>query len=217
MDDGACSLIFETLAAVYPHACDPEPFFSSPFQVLVLTILSAQTTDRQVWALRGPLFDAYPTPAALAAADTADLEAVVRPTGYYHAKARHLIGAARMLVAEFGGEVPARMEDLVRLPGVGRKTANIVLYHAFGRNAGVAVDTHVLRLAQRIGMSDHSDPDAVERDLMACLPPARWGPVTDLLIAHGRAICVARRPRCEVCPIAADCRYYRETRRAVLD
>ncbi len=107
MDDAACSLIFETLAATYPHACDPEPFFSSPFQVLVLTILSAQTTDKQVWALRGPLFDAYPTPAALAAADTAELEAIVRPTGYYHAKARHLIGAARKLVAEYGGEVPA--------------------------------------------------------------------------------------------------------------
>ena len=172
MDDAACSLIFETLAATYPHACDPEPFFSSPFQVLVLTILSAQTTDKQVWALRGPLFDAYPTPAALAAADTAELEAIVRPTGYYHAKARHLIGAARMLVAEYGGEVPARMEDLVRLPGVGRKTANIVLYHAFGRNDGVAVDTHVLRLAQRIGLSDHADP-AGSRAGPDGLPPAR--------------------------------------------
>jgi endonuclease III len=215
MDDAACLPIFETLAAVYPHACDPEPFFSSPFQVLVLTILSAQTTDRQVWALRGPLFDAYPTAAALAAADIAELEAIVRPTGYYHAKARHLIGAARMLVAEYGGEVPARMDDLVRLPGVGRKTANIVLYHAFGRNVGVAVDTHVLRLAQRIGLSDHADPGAVERDLMACLPPPLWGPVTDLLIAHGRAVCTARRPRCEVCPISAHCRYYREVRLAV--
>ena len=214
MDDAACSLIFETLAATYPHACDPEPFFSSPFQVLVLTILSAQTTDKQVWALRGPLFAAYPTPAALAEADTAELEAIVRPTGYYHAKARHLLGAARMLVAEYGGEVPARMEDLVRLPGVGRKTANIVLYHAFGRNAGVAVDTHVLRLAQRIGLSDRTDPAGIERDLMACLPPERWGPVTDLLIAHGRAVCVARRPRCEVCPIRQHCRYYREVRLA---
>ena len=182
--------------------------------MLVLTILSAQTTDKQVWALRGPLFDAYPTPVALAGADPAELEAIVRPTGYYHAKARHLIGAARMLVVEFGGEVPARMEDLVRLPGVGRKTANIVLYHAFGRNKGVAVDTHVLRLAQRIGLSDHPGPAGVERDLMACLPPERWGPVTDLLIAHGRAVCVARRPRCEVCPINRHCRYFRERYRA---
>lgn len=217
MDDAACSLICETLAATYPHACDPEPFFSSPFQVLVLTILSAQTTDAQVWALRGPLFDAYPTPAALAEADSAELGALVRPTGYYHAKARHLIGATRMLVAEYGGQVPARMEDLVRLPGVGRKTANIVLYHAFGRNDGVAVDTHVLRLAQRIGLSDHADPAGVERDLMACLPPAGWGPVTDLLIAHGRAVCTARRPRCEVCPVSAHCRYYREVRLASPD
>ena len=210
MDDAACSLIYEILEATYPHATDPEPFFSSPFQVLVLTILSAQTTDKQVWALREPLFSAYPTPDALADADPAELEAIVRPAGYFRAKARHLIGAARMLVDEFGGEVPARMEDLVRLPGVGRKTANIVLYHAFGQNRGVAVDTHVLRLAQRIGLSDHTDPAGVERDLMACLPSERWGPITDLMIAHGRAICLARRPRCEVCPVGAHCRYYRE-------
>ena len=214
MDDAACSLIFDLLADTYPHATDPEPFFSSPFQVLALTILSAQTTDKQVWALRGPLFDAYPTPEALAEADPAELEAIIRPTGYYHAKARHLIGAARMLVAEYGGEVPARMEDLVRLPGVGRKTANIVLYHAFGQNRGVAVDTHVLRLAQRIGLSNHSEPAGVERDLMACLPPERWGPITDLMIAHGRAVCVARRPRCEVCPLRQHCRYYNEVRLA---
>lgn len=212
MNDATCSPIYEVLAASYPHACDPEPFFSSPFQVLVLTILSAQTTDKQVWALRGPLFDAYPTAEALAGADTAELEAIVRPTGYYHAKTRHLIGAARMLVAEYGGEVPARMEDLVRLPGVGRKTANIVLYHAFGQNEGVAVDTHVLRLAQRIGLSDRTDPAGVERDLMACLPAGEWGPVTDLLIAHGRAICTARRPRCEVCPISEHCRFYQSSR-----
>ena len=122
-----------------------------------------------------------------------------------------------MLVVEYGGQVPARMEDLVRLPGVGRKTANIVLYHAFGQNRGVAVDTHVLRLAQRIGLSDHADPAGVERDLMACLPPEKWGPVTDLMIAHGRAICIARRPRCEVCPIRQHCRYYREVRRAASD
>ena len=217
MDDAACTPIFDLLAAAYPHATDPEPFFSSPFQVLVLTILSAQTTDKQVWALRKPLFAAYPTPAALAAADPAELEAIIRPTGYYHAKARHLIGAARILVAEYDGQVPARMEDLVRLHGVGRKTANIVLYHAFGQNRGVAVDTHVLRLAQRIGLSDHADPAGVERDLMACLPPEKWGPVTDLMIAHGRAICIARRPRCEVCPIRQHCRYYREVRRADSD
>jgi endonuclease-3 len=217
MDDATCSLIFETLAATYPHATDPEPFFSSPFQVLVLTILSAQTTDAQVWALREPLFAAYPTPSVLADADPDELEAIVRPAGYYHAKARYLIGAARMLVAEYGGKVPARMEDLVRLPGVGRKTANIVLYHAFGRNVGVAVDTHVLRLAQRIGLSDHADPAGIERDLMACLPRRMWGPVTDLLIAHGRAVCVARRPRCEVCPVSAHCRYYHDVRLAIVD
>jgi len=210
VDDATCSAIFETLAAVYPHACDPQDFFSSPFQVLVLTILSAQTTDAQVWAIRGPLFARYPTPASLAGADPAELEAIIHPTGFFRAKARHIMGAARMLVDEFGGEVPETMEELVRLPGVGRKTANIVLYHALGRNEGIAVDTHVLRLAQRIGYTDRSDPEGVERDLMACHPRDRWGPLTDLLIAHGRAVCTARKPRCAECPIAGHCRYFRD-------
>ncbi|NLX49593.1 MAG: endonuclease III [Methanospirillum sp.] len=204
--------VFDVLAAAYPRACDPQEFFSSPFQVLVLTILSAQTTDAQVWALRGPLFQAYPSPEALAEADPSDLEAVIRPTGYFRAKARHLLGASRLLVDEYGGEVPATMEDLVRLPGVGRKTANIVLFHAFGRNEGIAVDTHVLRLAQRLGLSCHVDPVRVERDLMAGLPRARWGPFTDLLIAHGRAVCTARRPHCDVCLLSGLCRHAREAR-----
>ncbi len=210
MDDATCSLIYETLATVYPHACDPQDFFSSPFQVLVLTILSAQTTDAQVWAIRGPLFSRYPTPEALARADRTDLEAIIHPTGFFRAKARHIMGAARMLVDEFGGKVPSTMEDLVRLPGVGRKTANIVLYHGLGRNEGIAVDTHVLRLAHRIGYTDHVDPGRVERDLMACHPREAWGALTDLLIAHGRAICTARRPRCAECPIAGHCRYFRK-------
>ncbi|HOT93982.1 MAG TPA: endonuclease III [Methanoregulaceae archaeon] len=208
MDAATCSCILSILEEAYPHACNPQDFFSDPFQVLVLTILSAQTTDAQVWALRAPLFSRYPTPLALAQADLLELEALIRPTGYYHAKARHLLGAARMLVDEFGGRVPDTMDELVRLPGVGRKTANIVLFHAFGKNEGVAVDTHVLRLARRIGYTDHSDPIRVERDLMACHSPERWGALTDLLIAHGRAVCTARRPRCGVCPISRFCRYF---------
>lgn len=212
MDDATCSFIFETFKETYPHACDSEEFFSSPFQVLVLTILSAQTTDAQVWALRVPLFARFPTADVLADADPQELEALIRPTGYFHAKARHLLGAARMLVEEFEGVVPGTMEQLVRLPGVGRKTANIVLYHAFGRNEGIAVDTHVLRLSQRIGYTDYSDPVRVERDLMSCHPRERWGPLTDLMIAHGRAVCTARRPRCSDCPISRYCRHYNAER-----
>jgi endonuclease-3 len=210
MDAAFCSLVYDVLRETYPRACDPEDFFSSPFQVLVLTILSAQTTDAQVWAIRHDLFGRYPTPEALASAKPTELEAIVRPTGYFRAKSRHIIAAARMLVDEFGSRVPSTMEELVRIPGVGRKTANIVLYHGFGLNSGVAVDTHVLRLSRRIGMTDHDDPAKVERDLTACFPSERWGPLTDLLIAHGRAVCTARRPRCPACPIRTRCRYYRD-------
>lgn len=208
MDTVTCSSIFEVLEEAYPRALDPEEFFSNPFQVLVLTILSAQTTDAQVWALRGPIFSRFPTPEALAAADPEELEVLIRPTGYFHAKARHLLGASRLLVDEFGGEVPATMDELVRLPGVGRKTANIVLYHAFGRNEGIAVDTHVLRLSRRIGYTDLSDPARVEKDLMACHPRERWGALTDLMIAHGRSVCTARRPLCASCPISRFCRHH---------
>ncbi len=214
MDDATCSCILGLLKETYPHACDPEEFFLSPFKVVILTILSAQTTDAQVWALQGPLFERYPTAEELAVADTQELEALIRPTGYYHAKARHLLGAARMLVDTFGGVVPATMEELVLLPGVGRKTANIVLYHAFGKNEGIAVDTHVLRLSRRIGYTMFSDPARVERDLMACHPRDQWGALTDLMIAHGRAVCTARRPRCADCVISRYCRLFTEERAA---
>jgi endonuclease-3 len=144
-------------------------------------------------------------------ADIADVERIIHSTGFYHMKARHITAASKALVDDYSGEVPDTLEELLTLPGVGRKTANIVLYHAFGRNEGVAVDTHVFRLAGRIGFSDAGTAEGIERELMRIFPQERWGVLTDLLIAHGRAVCQARNPRCPGCLIRDFCRYYHET------
>lgn len=202
--------IYALLLERYPDACDFPTTVSreTPFQVLILTILSAQTTDRAVHMVKKPLFSRYPTPAALAKAKTADVEKIIRSLGFYHAKAQNIIAAAQMLVAEFGGMVPARMDDLIKIPGVGRKTANIVLYHGLGKNEGVAIDTHVRRLARRIGFSDTDNVSVIEQELMAIFPQERWGDLTDVLIAHGRACCSAKKPQCDRCPIARHCRYF---------
>ena len=181
----------------------------TPFEVLILTILSAQTTDRAVLMVREPLFSAYPTPQALARAKIADVEPIIHSLGFYHAKARNIIAAAQAVVKEFRGGVPTTMEGLLSLPGVGRKTANIVLYHGFGQNHGIAVDTHVRRLAQRIGFSDTDDVKVIEQDLMTLFPQKKWGDLTDVFIAHGRACCTAKKPQCPVCVIKTWCRYYR--------
>jgi endonuclease-3 len=180
----------------------------SPFEILILTILSAQTTDQAVLQVKRPLFTRYPTPAALAAAKTEDVETLIHSLGYYHAKARHIIAASQALISTFGGEVPGTMEELLSIPGVGRKTANIVLWHSLGRNEGIAVDTHVRRLAQRIGFSDTDNVRIIEKDLMTAFPKNEWGDLTDLLIAHGRACCLAKKPKCEVCPISRYCRFF---------
>jgi len=176
--------------------------------VLVATVLSAQTTDRQVASISRDLFSRYPDARSLGAADWEELERLIRPTGYYHAKARHLIAAAKALEERFGGEVPKTMEGLLSLPGVGRKTANIVLSAAFGIDDGIAVDTHVFRIARRIGLSDGKNPDRVEQDLLALFPHVVWGRVNGLLITHGRECCTARNPRCPECPVRRWCRYY---------
>jgi endonuclease III len=181
----------------------------TPFEVLILTILSAQTTDRAVILVKKPLFSAYPTPKALAHAEITDVEPIIHSLGFYHAKARHIIAAANVLMADFGGKVPDTMEELLTIPGVGRKTANIVLYHGFGQNHGIAVDTHVRRLAQRIGFSDTDDVAVIERDLMSLYPKKEWGDLTDVFIAHGRACCTAKKPQCPSCVIKTLCRYYR--------
>jgi len=178
-----------------------------------MTILSAQTTDRAVLQVKLPLFSTYPTPSALAAADAEDVESIIHSLGYYHAKARHIIGASQVLLEKYGGEVPETMADLLAIPGVGRKTANIVLSHAFGRNEGIAVDTHVRRLARRIGFSNTDNVSAIEQDLMRAFSKSRWGDLTDLLIAHGRACCIAKKPKCDMCPISRYCRYFLRLRK----
>jgi endonuclease III len=202
--------IYWLLGKQYPDARDSPARLSngSAFEVLILTILSAQTTDRAVLKVKDPLFSAYPTPSALATATPEDVERIIHSLGYFHAKAKHIITASQAILSEFDGNVPETMEDLLKIPGVGRKTANIVLYHALGRNEGIAVDTHVRRLAQRIGFSDTDNVTVIERDLMAAFPRERWGDLTDVLIAHGRTICDAKKPKCEICPISQYCRFF---------
>ncbi len=203
--------IYSALLKRYPDARDsPETVArGTPFEALVLTILSAQTTDKAVLKIKEPLFLKYPTPAELAGADVAEVEDIIHSLGFYHAKARNIIAASKALIADYGGRVPDTMDELLRIPGVGRKTANIVLYHAHGKNDGIAVDTHVRRLAQRIGFSDTGNVAVIERDLMALFPQEDWGDLTDLLIAHGRTTCHAKKPLCGVCVIRDKCRYYR--------
>jgi endonuclease-3 len=204
--------IYSLLLKRYPDAREsPETVArGSPFEVLILTILSAQTTDRAVLRVKGPLFSKYPSAAELAKAKISDVERIIHSLGYYHAKARNIVAASQALLSEFGGRVPDTMEKLLTIPGVGRKTANIVLYHALGRNEGIAVDTHVRRLAQRIGFSDTDNVSVIERDLMALFPREQWGDLTDLLIAHGRATCDAKNPRCGECVISGECRYFKK-------
>ena len=210
MDKKKARRILTILAGRYPDRWARERYFASPFEVLITTILSAQTTDKSVDAIRGDLFSRFPDPESLAVADIAEVEEIIRSTGFFHMKAKHIIAASRSLIERFGGRVPDTMEDLLTIPGVGRKTANIVLYHAFGKNSGVAVDTHVFRLAGRLGFSDSGNAEGIEKDLMDLFPEKDWGVLTDVLISHGRAICTARKPACGICPVSHLCRYYSE-------
>jgi endonuclease-3 len=175
-----------------------------PFQLLVATILSAQTTDERVNQVTPALFAAYPTPAELAGADPGDVERLIHPTGFFRAKTRSLIAMAAALDAHYGGQVPTAMEDLVSLPGVGRKTANVVRSVGFGL-PGLPVDTHVGRLSRRLGLTVETDPVKVEADLDALVPEAERGRLSLRLILHGRKVCVARRPRCPDCVLADFC------------
>jgi len=203
--------IYAALLKRYPDAREsPEAVCrGTPFEVLVLTILSAQTTDKAVLKVKKPLFSKYPVPEKLAKAKLADVEQIIHSLGYYHAKAKNIIAASQTVITTFGGTVPGTMEELLTIPGVGRKTANIVLYHALGKNEGIAVDTHVRRLAQRIGFSDTDNVEIIERDLMALFPREYWGDLTDVLITHGRATCDAKKPLCNECVIQDECRYNR--------
>jgi endonuclease-3 len=195
--------IARLLARAYPEArCALE--HRNAFELLIATILSAQCTDAKVNEVTPVLFAKYPTARALAAADPAVVEAIVRPTGFYRQKAKSIQAAAQGIVSDFGGEVPRALEQLVTLRGVARKTANVVRGVAFGE-PGLAVDTHMQRVNQRLGLVRGDDPVAIEQELATLLPPREWTAFTLRIIQHGRALCDAKRPRCEVCPLAPEC------------
>ncbi|MFJ7152278.1 endonuclease III [Streptomyces sp. NPDC100445] len=196
------------LAEVYPYA-HPELDFENPFQLLVATVLSAQTTDLRVNQTTPALFASYPTPEDLAAANPEEVEEILRPCGFFRAKTRSVIGLSKALAEDFGGEVPGRLEDLVKLPGVGRKTAFVVLGNAFGR-PGITVDTHFQRLVRRWRWTDETDPEKIEPAVGALFPKADWTDLSHHVIWHGRRICHARKPACGACPIAPLCPAYGE-------
>jgi len=175
------------------------------YELLCATILSAQCTDARVNLVTPELFARYPSPFELARANPADVEEIIRPTGFFRNKTRSLIGMALAIVERHGGEVPRTMEELRRLPGVGRKTANVVLGNAFDMNEGVTVDTHVTRLSRLLGLSRETEPEKIEQELMRLFPRESWGLLSHLLIFHGRQVCVARRPRCGSCVLARVC------------
>jgi endonuclease-3 len=189
-------LTYERLRELYPAVT--ELAHRDPFQLLIATILSAQTTDRSVNSITPELFSRYPTAADLAAADPAVVQELIKPTGFFRLKTGRIIGASRKLVERFGGEVPGNIEDLVTLPGIGRKTANVILGVGFGV-PGFAVDTHVTRLTNRLKLALSKDPVKIERQVCSIVPKEEWTGLSLRLILHGRRICIARRPRCEEC------------------
>lgn len=189
---------------LYP---DPTPAlrFANPFQCVIAVALSAQTTDANVNKVTPELFERWGTPQAMAQADVDELEHVIWTIGFHHNKARNAVGCARMIMSDFDGEVPQSMEELQRLPGVGRKTANIVMNECFDKVEGIAVDTHVFRIAHRLRLSSKKNPSDVERDLLALLPEPLWKKVNSQWIRFGREYCIARKPRCEECPCVDIC------------
>jgi endonuclease-3 len=190
--------VMRRLEKLYPKARIALKF-SNPLELLVATILSAQSTDVGVNKVTPALFARYKTAVDYAGADVTELESLIKPTGFYHNKAKSIIGAARGLVNNFGGKVPRTMAQIITLPGVARKTGNVVLYNAYGVTEGIAVDTHVIRLSNRLWLSVEKDPVKIERDLMKQVPREKWGSFAYLLIDHGRTICIARKPKCAEC------------------
>jgi endonuclease-3 len=194
------------LGGQHPNA-DTELHYRTPYELLVATILSAQCTDERVNQVTPALFTRYPDATALAAATTTELEPQIQSTGFFRAKSKSLVGMAAAVMEQHRGEIPASMDALVKLPGVGRKTANVVLGHALGV-PGLPVDRHVLRVANRIGIARGEDPEVVEQQLCAAMPPAKWTVTSDTLILHGRRICKPR-PLCEQCAVREECDYYK--------
>ncbi len=192
------------LAAAQPNA-ECALNHRNPWELLVATILSAQCTDKRVNLVTPALFKAFPNPKAMAQASLPELEELVRTTGFFRNKAKSIQGAAKAITERFGGKVPKTLEELITVPGAARKTANVVLGVAYGLAEGVVVDTHVQRIARRLGLTRHTEPKKIEQDLMRILPRARWIAFSHELILHGRAVCVARRPRCLECPLETTC------------
>lgn len=198
------AVVLNRLLAQYPGAhCALD--FKNAFELLCATILSAQCTDKRVNMVTPVLFARYPDAAALADAKQEDVEEIIRSTGFFRSKAKSLIGMATSLVEHHGGEVPSSMDALVKLPGVGRKTANVILGNAFGRNDGIVVDTHVTRLSNRLGLATGTDAVKIEQALVPLFPQHHWTMLSHLLIEHGRQICIARAPRCGECVLADIC------------
>jgi endonuclease III len=196
--------ILARLKETYPHA-QCALHHKNAYELLCATILSAQCTDVRVNLVTPTLFARYPTAFELARAEPSEVQEIIKSTGFFRNKTRSLIGMAQALVADHGGEVPRTMEQLRKLSGVGRKTANVILGNAFGINEGVTVDTHVTRLSQLLGLTREEDPVKIEEDLMRLFPPEDWGILSHLLIFHGRQVCIARRPRCGDCVLAQVC------------
>jgi endonuclease-3 len=196
--------VIKLLEKQYPNA-KTALNWSNPLELLVATMLSAQTTDVTVNSVTKTLFKKYLTAKDYAEADLKELEAAIHSTGYYHNKAKNLKECTKLLVEKFDGKVPKTMEELTELPGIARKTANIILYNAYGITAGIAVDTHVMRLSQKIGLTQQKYQDKIEKDLMHITPKDKWMPLTDLLIFHGRQVCNAKKPRCEICVLNEIC------------
>jgi endonuclease-3 len=214
MDDRAtrCRAINEILTGEYPEAdCTLEN--ASPLELLVATILSAQCTDERVNQITPALFAKYQCPEDYLAVPVETLEEEIRPSGFYRNKAKSIRGACQRMVEVYGGQVPETMEELLTLPGVARKTANVVLGSAYGKAEGIAVDTHVRRLSGRLGLTDHEDPEKIERDLMALLPREHWTGFSHRLILHGRRVCHARKPDCPHCSLQSLCPTYIDQRR----
>lgn len=196
--------IVSRLKGMYPKAkCSLD--FSNPFELLIATILSAQSTDARVNLVTKGLFRKYPGPREFAAAAQPDMERDVKQTGFFRNKAKAVIATSRAIMERHGGVVPQSMDDLTKLPGVGRKTANVVLSNAFKKPVGIVVDTHVNRVSGRLGLTAHSDPEKIEQDLMSLVPPKEWTSFSHRMIYHGREICVARKPRCSECALNELC------------
>ena len=198
------TLLYSHLRTLYPDA-QCALHHGNAFELLCATILSAQCTDARVNMVTPVLFAAYPTAETLARASQTDVEEIIKSTGFFRNKARSLVGMAQAVVADHGGEAPGTMDELLTLPGVGRKTANVILGNAYGLNEGITVDTHVTRLSRLLGLTRHDDPVKIEQDLMRLFPRDHWALLSPLLIFHGRQVCIARRPRCGECVLSDIC------------